>query len=118
PPCRRRSTTSPPSPPGGALAALPYHPLLNFLAARPGLGRFYIVWPVEQEASRDAEIVRGLEEDRDALVVYSPTQAPHFPRFADYAPELMRYLVDRFEIDRTLGGDPGGFTFLLLRREP
>ena len=104
-------------PPGGALAALPYHPLLNFLAARPGLGRFYIVWPVEQEASRDGEIVRRLEEDRDALVVYSPTQAPHFPRFADYAPELMRYLVDHFEIDRTLGGDPDGFTFLLLRRE-
>ena len=29
----------------------------------------------------------------------------------------MRYLVDHFEIDRTLGGDPDGFTFLLLRRE-
>jgi len=105
------------TPPGGAaLAALPYHPLLNFLAARPGVSRFYIVWPVEQEASRDAVIVHRLEEERDALVVYSPTQAPHFPPFADYAPRLMRYLVDHFAIDRTLGGDPGGFTFLLLRR--
>ena len=103
-------------PPGGALVALPYHPLLNFLSVRPGLGRFYIVWPVEQQTSRDAEIVRQLEEDRDALVVYSPTQAPHFPPFADYAPGLMRHLVDHFAIDRTLGGEPGGFTFLLLRR--
>src|SRR5262249_8170656 len=96
--------------------ALPSHPLPNSLSARPGLTRFYIVWPVEQEASRDAEIVRRLEADHDALVVYSSTQAPYFPPFADYAPGLMRYLVDHFAIDRTLGGDPGRFTFLLLPR--
>src|SRR5262249_23701060 len=53
----------------------------------------------------------------DGVVVYSPTQAPHFPRFNEYAPALFRELVDRFTVAESFGGGAGEFTFLLLDRE-
>jgi 4-amino-4-deoxy-L-arabinose transferase-like glycosyltransferase len=98
------------------LAALPYHPLLNFLGARPGATRFYLVWPVERNPHRDDEVIKDLEAQPDADVVYSLNQYARFPRLAAYAPKLFDYLVDHFAIDRTFGGNLLGFTFFLLRR--
>ena len=100
------------------LAALPYHPLLNFLSARRGVTRFYYVWPVEHNHDRDTEVVRGLEADPTALVVYGSTLAPHFPRVSEYADHLFRYLATHFSIERTFGAEWGAFTFFVLQPAP
>jgi len=97
------------------VAALPYHPLLNFLSARPGITRFYLVWPVERDANRDNEVVQRLEATPSTTVIYSPNQYPPFPRPSTYAPTLFGYLADHFAIERAIGGEPNGFTFLVLR---
>lgn len=105
------------APPQVSLAAFPYHPLVNYLTARPGLTPTYAVWPADPDPERDEKIVRRLEGTPEGLVVYSPTRFPHLPEFAHYANHLFRYLTEHFVIDRVAGGDPGGFTFLMLRRE-
>jgi len=106
------------APAGAPLAALPYHPLLNFLSGRAGATRYYLVWPIDRNARRDEDVIAELARRPDALVVYSPTEFPHFPRFRQYAAVLFGYLVDRFTVDRAFGGGPGGFSFLLLRQAP
>jgi len=98
------------------LLALPYHPMLNFLAARPGLSRFYLVWPVEREPDRDQQMVQRLKENPGADVVYSPNRYPGFPPLVAYAPVLFGYLADHYTIDRVFDGGWNGFTFFSLRR--
>jgi 4-amino-4-deoxy-L-arabinose transferase-like glycosyltransferase len=102
--------------PGGPLAALPYFPLLNFLAARPGLSRYYLVWPIERDVNRDAEIIDRLEATTNALVIYSPRRYPELPPFHEYAEPLFAYLVNHYTVGRSIGGDPFGFPFLVLER--
>jgi 4-amino-4-deoxy-L-arabinose transferase-like glycosyltransferase len=102
--------------PTRALAALPYQPLLNFLSGRRGVSRFYYLWPVEYNRNRDAEIVRDLEADPNALLVYCTTVLPHFPEVSQYAQPLFSYLVRHVVIDRVFGANFGGFTFLVLQR--
>jgi hypothetical protein len=106
------------APPGVPLAAFPYHPLVNFLSARPPLTRYYPIWPAEPDLGRTETVERDLDARPDGLVVYSPTQAPHFARMPDYAPELVAWLADHYRLERMLGGQPGGFEFLLARRAP
>src|SRR6185503_8465859 len=101
--------------PPGPLVSLPYHPLVNFLAARPVLSRFYVVWPVDPESRRDELMAADLEATPDAIVVYSVAQIPHFPRVGEYAPELFRYLVEHFSVARVVGGEHGTTPFFLLR---
>ena len=98
------------------LLTLPYDPMLNFLTARPGLSRFYLVWPVEREPHRDEQVVQRLEENPGANVVYTPNGYPGFPRLAAYAPGLFGYLADHYTIDRVFDGGWDGFTFFSLRR--
>jgi hypothetical protein len=78
----------------------------------------YGLWPLDPNPGREAEIIADLERDRAAIIVYSPTRIPHFPLMRDYVPVLFRYLVDHFAIERTAGGEPEGYTFVLLRRTP
>lgn len=104
------------APAGTPLAALPYHPLLNFLSARPGASRYYVVWPVDLDDSRDAQVIRALDTRPDTLVVYSTTLFPHFPPFREYAPQLYDYLIDHYEVDGALGAKPGALVFMRLRR--
>lgn len=98
------------------VAALPYAPLVNFLTARPGLTRFYLVWPIELDRHRDDEIVARLEAHPDARIVYSPTQFPQFPRFPRYAAALFRYLADHYSVGQIVGGDTDAYGFLVLER--
>lgn len=98
------------------LAALPYDPLINFLAGRPALSRYYVVWPVDPDLSRDPRIIEALERHPDAVVVYSPITVPHFPPMPTYARPLFDYLVDHYAIDAVYGNAPFGARFLLLRR--
>lgn len=104
--------------PGAPLASLPYHPMLNFLSGRTGASRHYVLWLLDLNQRRDEEIIEALERNPRAIVVYSPTRFPYFPRFPELAPKLYSYLVDAFDVERVAGGDLGGFTFLLLRRAP
>lgn len=103
--------------PGEPLTVLPYFPLLNFLADRPGLHpSAYILWPFPEIPDRDARIVRALREKDVDLVVYHFTQFMSFPPVRDYAPLLFRYLVDHYEIDRVLAFEPLGYRVATLRR--
>jgi hypothetical protein len=103
------------APPGAPLLALPYHPLVNFLAARPSPTRHTVLWPADPPEERDAEVIARLAETPSSVVVYSLTQAPFLPRMPSFAPTLFTYLVDHYEVADVFGGDPYGFGFLLLR---
>jgi hypothetical protein len=106
-------------PPDLPVLSLPYHPGINYLTGRPDLSRFNLVWPAEPDLGRTDAMIADLERRRDGIVVYTPTQVMHFPRFGDYAPELFAYLADHYEIAKTVGGEPGGMSFFVLeRREP
>jgi len=102
------------APPDAPLVALPYHPLINFLAARPSPTRFGVVWPADPPEIRDEEIIRRLTDMPSTLVVYSETQAPFLPRLQTFAPSLFAYLVRHYAIGEVFGGDPRGFSFMLL----
>jgi len=103
--------------PGEPLTVLPYFPLLNFLAERPGLHpSAYILWPFPEIPDRDAQIVQALREKDVDLVVYHFTQFMTFPPVRDYAPILFRHLVDHYEIDRILAFEPLGYRVATLRR--
>jgi hypothetical protein len=106
------------APPGVPLASLPYHPLVNFITARPPLTRYYSVWPAEPPAGRTETVERDLDARPDGLVVYNQSQVPMFPRLGEYAPDLFAYLADNYRIVQALGGEPFGYEFLLLKREP
>jgi hypothetical protein len=106
------------APPDVPLASLPYHPLLNFIAARPPLTRYYSVWPAEPDDGRTATVEHDLDARPNGLVVYNQSQVPYFPRLPEYAPDLFAYLADNYRIAQVLGGQAFGYEFLLLRREP
>ncbi len=103
--------------PGQPLTVLPYFPLLNFLADRPGIHpSAYILWPFPEIPDRDAQIVRTLREEDVDFVVYHFTQFISFPPVRDYAPLLFRHLVDHYEIERILAFEPLGYRVATLRR--
>ena len=103
--------------PGEPLTVLPYFPLLNFLADRPGLHpSAYILWPFPEVPDRDEQVVRALLEKDVDLVVYHFTQFMSFPPVRDYAPLLFRHLVDHYEIERVLAFEPLGYRVATLRR--
>lgn len=105
-------------PPGAAMLALPYYPLVDFMADRTAASRYYAVWPVERNANRDDELIAGLEAHPETVVTYSTTQVPQFPPMPSFAPKLFDYLVDRYEIETASGTRPDGMPFFLLRRVP
>jgi len=104
------------TPEGTPVLSLPYHPLVNFLAARPGVTRYYLVWPVERNPDRDDEVIRSIEANPSAAIIYCPDQYPSFPRPCSYAPKLFGYLADHYTVERPISGGYNGFTFLLTRR--
>ena len=106
------------APPDVPLASFPYHPVVNFIAARAPLTRYYSVWPGEPEAGRTETVRRDLDARPDGLVVYNQSQVPYFQRMSEYTPELFGYLADNYRIAQAIGGERFGFEFLLLRREP
>jgi hypothetical protein len=106
------------APPDVPLASFPYHPVVNFIAARPPLTRYYSVWPGEPDDGRTETVRRDLDARPDGLVVYNQSQVPYFQRMSGYTPELFGYLADNYRIAEVLGGQQFGFEFLLLRREP
>ncbi|HWP66191.1 MAG TPA: hypothetical protein VNO26_09785, partial [Candidatus Limnocylindria bacterium] len=48
-------------PPGGPVPVYPYHPSVNFVLGRPGVGRYRTIEPVVGSPQRDAEVIAALE---------------------------------------------------------
>jgi hypothetical protein len=104
--------------PGETVAVVPYYPILHFLAQRPGPhGASYIVWPFPEFADRDRRVIDAMERHGTATVIYNFTEFPAFPPAWEYAPELIGYLVEHFEIDRIFSHHPFGQKLAALRRE-
>jgi 4-amino-4-deoxy-L-arabinose transferase-like glycosyltransferase len=106
------------APPGVPVSGFPYHPIVNFMTARPPLTRYYPIWPGEPDHGRTETVEREFDARPDGLVVYSQSQVPMFQRMPEYAPDLSGYLADHYALERSLGGQPLGFEFLLFRRKP
>ncbi len=86
--------------PGVAVPVYPYHPSVNFVLGRPGVGRYRTIEPVGAFEGRDAEVIEALEAEVPPFVVVSFVELNSQPRFADYAPELREYLVRHYAVDR------------------
>jgi hypothetical protein len=107
--------------PGETVAAIPYFPILNFLADRPSSSASsYIIWPFPEYPDRDDRVIHAMETTGTKVVVYDFTQFGTFPPAEEYAPKLFAYLVDHFEMDRFF--NYGLFDYRLVglhrRKEP
>jgi hypothetical protein len=92
--------------PGETVGILPYFPILQFLANRPGVDRSgYIVWPYPELLDRDRRVIASFERKRPELLVYSFNRLGGFPDVRAYAPELYAYLVENYEIERVFSTD-------------
>ncbi len=103
-------------PPGAAVPVYPYHPSVNFVLDRPGIGRYRTIEPVGAFEGRDREVIDALEAARPEVVVVSFVELNSQPRFADYAPELRAYLARQYEIDRVFSCKHHRCIFGALRR--
>jgi hypothetical protein len=108
------------SAPDDRVAAIPYFPILNFLAERMGPHRAaYIIWPFPEIPDRDQQVVAAMEETGTDLVIYNFTQFASFSPVWEHAPILFEYLVRNFEIDRVFSLDAWGYKLAgLKRRDP
>ena len=92
--------------PDQRVAALPYSPLFNFLSNRKGPHRTgYIIWPVPEFEDRDLRVADAIEESGAEWLIYDFGYFHDFPRVADYAPDLFRYLVENFEMEQVFTSD-------------
>ena len=99
------------------VAALPYFPIVNFLAERMGPHRSaYILWPFPETPDRDQQVIAAMEEKGTDRVIYHFTQFESFDRVWEHAPELFAYLVENFEIDRVFNAGDWGYKLAGLKR--
>lgn len=106
------------SEPGEVVAVMPYFPIVQFLADRRGPhAASYILWPFPEYPDRDRRIIDAMEADGTRLLIWNYTQFPHFPPVEEYAPELYRYLVDRYRVVRVFNRVTFGYTLAALERE-
>jgi hypothetical protein len=106
--------------PDQTLAAIPYYPLLNFLADRRGPHRAaYIVWPFAEIPDRDQQVVDAMDAQQTPVVIYHFTNRfLSFPPFEEYAPSIYQYLVDRYQVDRVFSYDAWDHMIEALTRAP
>lgn len=103
--------------PGETVAVIPYFPIVQFLADRPGPHRSsYIVWPHAEFEDRDRRIIDAMEAKGTDVVVYNFTQFLTFPLLQNFAPELFDYLVDHFDMQRVFTYDHAGYKLAGLLR--
>jgi hypothetical protein len=105
------------SEPGERVAAIPYFPIINFLAERDGPHRSaYIVWPFPEIPDRDEQVVAAMEATNTDLVIYNFTQFFDFTPVWQHAPVIFEYLVEHFEIDRVFSHNMWGYKLVGLKR--
>lgn len=85
-------------PAGAAVPAYPYHPSINFLLGRPGVGRFRTIEPVAGAAGRDDDVIAAFDRTSPPAVVFSLKEMVSSPRFSAYAPRLHAYLLAHYEL--------------------
>jgi hypothetical protein len=85
------------------LAALPYHPTLNFLTGRPLATRFFTVLPLAEFPDRQEQILADLARDPRTEIVYSLQHGASMPRPQHTVPRVFAALVDGYR----LGAGPG-----------
>lgn len=108
-----RAETRPEEP----LPVMPYAPLIHFLSDRQAPHRLsYIMWPFSEFPDRDRKIIDAMERANSQLVIYDQGQFRGFPPFEEYVPDLFRYLVEQFEIDRVFTHPGPASHMLALRR--
>ncbi|MFM7736084.1 MAG: glycosyltransferase family 39 protein, partial [Alphaproteobacteria bacterium] len=100
------------------IAVVPYQPLVQFLSGRPPASRFLLVWPVEYQSGRDAEMLADVDRRGVRTIVYGATAAPQLGTIARSAPELLSGLAERFRVAEVVVEDPHGISFLRLERRP
>jgi hypothetical protein len=106
------------SEPDETVAAMPYFPIVLFLADRDAPhAASYILWPFPEYPDREARIIAAMEASETPLVLYNFSQFPNFPPVPEYAPDLYRHLVDAFEVDRVFNDAAFGYKLAGLRRE-
>ncbi|HZP40575.1 MAG TPA: glycosyltransferase family 39 protein [Candidatus Binatia bacterium] len=105
------------APPGAPVPAYPTQPMYEFLAGRPSVGGFHVVWPV-QAADRDARIIDALERERVGTIIYSISQYRHLGSFRENAPRLYDYLVDHYAIAAVFSHERFGPLVSALARRP
>ena len=101
-----------------AIAVLPYQPLVQFLSGREPASRFLLVWPVEFQSGRDAEMLADLDRRGVRTVIVGATSAPQLGTLSRSAPDLLAGLAQRFRIAEVIVEDPRGISFLRLERRP
>jgi hypothetical protein len=99
---------------GAPLAALPYYPMLNFLAERPLATRILAVLPLAEFPDRDEQILADIDRDPRTDVVYALQHLTGVPRVADYAPRLFAGLADRYQLGTVFNHRPEGMIFARL----
>ncbi len=101
------------------IAALPYFPIVNFLAERMGPHRSaYIIWPFPEIPDRDQAVIAAMEETQTNRVIYHFTQFESFNPVWEHAPELFAYLVENFEMDQVFNAGEWGYKLAGLKRSP
>ena len=101
--------------PTDPLPVVPYHPLLQFFAARTAGTRSLIFWPVRSPAATDALLIDEFAAAHPGTIIYSVSQYAHLRRFRVSFPELFEHLVDHYEIAQTFTSpSPWGVVFVAL----
>jgi hypothetical protein len=103
-------------PPGVPVPVYPMLPMLGFLAGRPTVGGYHVIWPF-QPAERDQHIIDGLDAQQVPVVVYSLSQYAHLGSFRQNAPRLFDYLVDHYELTETFTHERFGPLLVALARD-
>ena len=104
--------------PGEPVAVLPYVPILQFLADRPGPDRSaYMVLPFPELPDRDGRIIASFERKRPEVLLYAFNRLGGFPDLRVFAPELYAYLVEHYEVERVFSSDYQGYRLVGARRE-
>jgi hypothetical protein len=105
------------APPGAPVPSYPFHPMIGFLAAREGVGGYYVIWPGEH-AGRDQRIIAELRARDVPVIAYSASQYAHLGRFRDIAPELHDYLARTYRMDAVFARETYGPILAALGRRP
>jgi hypothetical protein len=103
-------------PPGLPIPVYPMHPMLGFLADRPTVAGYHVIWPF-QPAERDQRIIAEMERLETPAVVYSLSQYSHLAGFRQNAPRLFDYLVDHYELTTTFSRERFGPLLAALARD-
>lgn len=104
--------------PSETVAAIPYFPIVLFLADRDAPhAASYIVWPFPEYPDREQRIIEAMETHGTDIVLYNFSQFPNFPPVPEYVPKLYDHLVESFEVDRVFNDVAFGYKIAALRRD-